>query len=289
MPENIEFISEGCKIRGHLYLPALSGGAPAPAIVVCHGFAGVKELLLPRFAEGFAAAGFVALTFDYRGFGASEGHGARIVPGEQVADIRNALAFLATRPEVNPARLGVWGTSYGGANAIAAAACDPRIKALAVQITFADGMQAVLGSMNAAEQAKFLETLEKIWARTVTTGKEMMIPLCKMLADPQSKAFYAKYRESCPALEVKLSFLTVKETLSQRAILLAPHVKIPAHFTLAGQDLVNPPENMRALFAAYGGTKELLEVPAAGHYDIYEEPFVADILAAQAGWFTKWL
>jgi pimeloyl-ACP methyl ester carboxylesterase len=289
MPENIEFLSEGYILRGHLYRPAEAAGGARPGVVLCHGFAGVKELLVPRVAERLAAAGLVALTFDYRGFGASEGRGPRIVPGEQAADIRNALTYLGTLAGVDAARLGLWGTSYGGANAIAVAACDTRVKALAVQITFADGQQSVLGALSDGERAKFLESLDKLWARAVTTGKEMLLPLPKMLSDPQSRAFYDQYRASCSALEIKLPFLTVKETLAQRPLLLMPHVRAPTHFTLAGRDLVNPPAGMRELHAAAQCAKALLEIPAAGHYDLYEEPHVATVATAQAQWFLQWL
>jgi alpha/beta superfamily hydrolase len=42
-------------------------------VLLCRGFAGIKELLLPAHAERFQKAGVAALTFDYRGFGGSEG------------------------------------------------------------------------------------------------------------------------------------------------------------------------------------------------------------------------
>lgn len=288
-PTSVEFLSEGYKIRGNLYRPGSASDTKRPAVVICHGFAGVKELLVPRFAETFAAAGLVTLTFDYRGFGESEGRGPRIVPGEQAADIRNALTYLSTLPDVDASRLGLWGTSYGGANVIAVAAYDPRGKALAVQITFADGYRSVLGGMTEGERTKFLESLDKIWARAVTTGKEMMLPIPKMLTDEQSKAFHEKYCTTCPALEIKLPFLTVKETLTQRAIFLMPHVTAPTHFTLAENDQVNPPENMRELHAAARCPKALLEIPEAGHYDIYEDPYFEAVASAQAQWFKRYL
>lgn len=287
MRTNVEFLSEGYRLRGHLYSPA--GTDRGAGVVLCHGFAGVKDLLLPRFAEGFAAAGIAALTFDYRGFGESDGHGPRIVPGEQMADIRNALTYLGSVPGVDPARIGLWGTSYGGANAIAVAACDYRVKALAVQIAFADGHQSVLGALSAEERVKFAESLQKIWVRAVTTGKELMLPLPKLLTDSQSRAFYEKYRSQFPALDVKLSFLTVKETLTHRPILLMPHVSAPTHFTIAGNDLVNAPEGMRALAIASRCRKAVLELPEAGHYDIYEDPHAATVIKAQSDWFCSHL
>src|SRR5699024_11288989 len=50
-----------------------SGGKKRPAIILCHGFCGIREILLPQFAEVFTQAGFVTITFDYRD-GRSEEH-----------------------------------------------------------------------------------------------------------------------------------------------------------------------------------------------------------------------
>ena len=64
MRRNITFMSKGVRCAGWLYVPDnLSAGRKAPAIVMAHGFSGVKEALLPNFAERFAEAGFVTLIF----------------------------------------------------------------------------------------------------------------------------------------------------------------------------------------------------------------------------------
>lgn len=68
----------------------------------------------------------MALTFDYKGWGDSEGARSRLAPW--VADVQAALTFLGTRPEVDPDRLGIYGTSYGGATVVWVGAIDPRVK-----------------------------------------------------------------------------------------------------------------------------------------------------------------
>lgn len=295
MLKPVEFLSEGAKLKGNLYLPDHAEGERLPAVLLCHGFAAVKEMLLPPYAEHFAREGFAVLAFDYRGFGESEGGALdnpvapRIVPGEQCADIRNALTYLRSLPEVDPARVGLWGTSYGGANALTVAAVDARVKAVCVQIAFGNGERMVMGGLDEAGKAKFVESLDKIWARAVTTGKEMVLPLPKLLSDEQSKAFYEKNRERFPALDVKLSFLTAKETLTHRPEWLVPHLKAPAHYTLAENDLVNPPSETRSLYEKTSSPKELLEVPGADHYAIYEPPYFDTVVKAQTAWFKRWL
>ncbi len=70
----VTFFSEGARLVGNLFLPAnLQPGERRPGIVLCHGFTGVRQLTLPDYARQFAQAGFIALIFDYRGFGESEG------------------------------------------------------------------------------------------------------------------------------------------------------------------------------------------------------------------------
>src|SRR5690349_21709158 len=112
MRRDIEFRAEvGTALRGWHYVP--DGGKPAPCIVMAHGFSAVKEMYLDRFAEVFAAAGLAALVFDHRNFGASDGEPRQeIDPWRQVRDYRDAITFAQGLPETDPARIGVWGSSY---------------------------------------------------------------------------------------------------------------------------------------------------------------------------------
>lgn len=283
----LSFENQGERLAAHLYLP--SGKTMAlPAILLCHGFCGVKELLLPAFAEFFAARGFVAMTFDYRGFGESGGEPGRLVPELQISDIQAALDCLAAQPEVDADRLGLWGTSFGGANAIVAASRDPRIKALAVQITFGDGERVITGSMPPEEKQRLLETLARMKEKREATGKEMMVGLSKVLSDPQSRAFYEEYRERFPALDTKIPFLTTLETLAHKPERVLGGVKVPIHFTGARQDGVNPPAETQILYDKAVGAKALLWVDAT-HYDIYTGRALEAVASAQSAWFTQYL
>src|SRR5207244_13047365 len=64
--------------------------------VLCCGYTGVKNLYLDEMARRFAAAGFVSLTFDYKGWGDSEGPPLRLAPYGRVEDTQAALTFLST-------------------------------------------------------------------------------------------------------------------------------------------------------------------------------------------------
>lgn len=65
MREEVSFDSKGLKCRGWLYLPDdVEDETTFPIVVMAHGLSGVKEQVLPDFAERFIDAGLAALVFD---------------------------------------------------------------------------------------------------------------------------------------------------------------------------------------------------------------------------------
>ncbi|WP_249645595.1 alpha/beta hydrolase [Nocardia sputi] len=134
MRTKVSFTAAGVRCAGYLYLPADTG--PAPCVVLCHGFSGTMDRLFD-YAECFAAEGFAALVFDYRGFGESDGEPRQLPDiGGQLADIRAAVACARAHERVDPGRVLLWGNSLGGAHAITVAASDSRIAAVVAQIPF---------------------------------------------------------------------------------------------------------------------------------------------------------
>ena len=154
--QNVEFAAEDDVIlRGWLFVP--DGPGPHPAITMAHGFAGVKEHGLERFAQVFAAAGFVVLVHDHRGFGASDGSPRYdIDPWVQIADWRRAISFLESQPFVDPDRIGLWGSSYAGGHAIVLGATDRRLRAVVAQVPTISGYQQSLRRV-APDQVPALE------------------------------------------------------------------------------------------------------------------------------------
>src|SRR5919201_4446707 len=94
--------------------PGRGGRGRSPAVLVCNGNGGNRSLRAP-LAAALARAGLAVLLFDYRGYAANPGR-----PTEEglAADARAALAYLAARPDVDPARLVYFGESLGAAVAL---------------------------------------------------------------------------------------------------------------------------------------------------------------------------
>jgi fermentation-respiration switch protein FrsA (DUF1100 family) len=111
--EEVSFATEdGLRLDGW-FLPAAAAGR-GPAVLVCNGNAGNRSLRAP-LAAALARAGLAVLLFDYRGYAANPGRPTE--PG-LAADARAAAAYLAGRPEVDPARLVYFGESLGAAVAL---------------------------------------------------------------------------------------------------------------------------------------------------------------------------
>jgi alpha-beta hydrolase superfamily lysophospholipase len=132
---DVEFeVEGGDRLRGWLFVPE-NRSTRHPAISMAHGYAGVKEHGLELFARAFTEAGFVVLVHDHRNFGSSDGTIRHdIDPWRQIADWRRAISFLESLPEVEAARIGVWGTNCAGGHVLVLAATDRRIRAVVAQV-----------------------------------------------------------------------------------------------------------------------------------------------------------
>lgn len=261
-----------------------------PVIILCHGFCGIREILLPDFAEAFTHAGFSTITFDYRGFGDSDGERGRLVPAMQIDDIISVVNWTREQPGIDENRIALWGTSFGGCHVFGAAVKTPEIKCIVSQLAFADGEEIVTGKMDSQEKKAFLATLDKMSEKQKSTGKEMFVSVNRVLSDPESKSFFEENRALHPKMDIKIPFLTVKETLNYKPAFYASQVTCPTLVVIAGQDSVNSPEQGRALFSAVGAKeKRLYEESNARHYDIYAGDNFKRVVDIQTEWFRTYL
>lgn len=137
--EQVEFISEGVTLRGCLLLPA--GPAPHPAVVVTHGFGFVKEIFADHdYPAVFRQAGYAVLVYDHASTGESDGLPRQeLDPVRQQRGYKDAITFLSARPDIDPGRIGIWGTSYSGGHVLAVAASDRRVACVVSQVMTISG------------------------------------------------------------------------------------------------------------------------------------------------------
>ena len=159
VPEDVTFrradiVSEGTRMAAEVFAPG-AANAKLATIVMSHGWGGTAAALRPD-AIAFARAGYFVVAFDYRGWGSSD---ARLIlagkmpakqegkllvevkevrevvdPIDQTTDIMNAVHWVAGEDLCDPARIGLWGSSFSGGHVVYVAAREPRVKALVSQV-----------------------------------------------------------------------------------------------------------------------------------------------------------
>ena len=287
----ISFFSEGSRLIGNLFLPAgMQPGEQRPGIVLCHGFTGVRQLTLPEYARRFAEAGFLALIFDYRGFGESEGPKWRLLPLEQVDDIRNALTWLAAQPEVDPQRMGLWGTSFRGAHVPYVAGIDTRVKAAVAQVGFDTGERFLLSVRSESERADLQRQLEEDRRLRATEGHGRRIdPFERALRNPQASGFIGQALQAYPHMRCLLSWQTWEKTLEYRPLDVVDKITPRALLLIAAEhDTICPPAGYQALYERAGEPKKLIRLPIS-HYEIYVDPWFDESAKQAVAWFTAYL
>jgi uncharacterized protein len=291
---DVEFPAEGdVTLRGWLFLP--DGAGPHPGITMAHGFAGVKEHGLERFARHFADAGFVVLVHDHRGFGSSDGAPRFDVdPWVQIADWRRAISFLEDHPAVDPDRIGVWGTSYAGGHAIVLGATDRRLRAVVAQVPTISGYQQSLRRVPPDEvpalEAAFIDD-ERRRYRGERPATQAVVS-----ADPAAPAAYrtpdavAFYNQPVPE-GVWENIVTLRSTRAARMYEPGKWISrvspTPLLLIVGLHDSITVTDLALAAYERALQPKKLVTIEG-GHFDPYLGRF-AQASTAACDWFTEHL
>ena len=266
--------SDGTRMVGDIYKPKeLSKEEKLPAIIFCNGTGGTKDGTPARLAPLFVQNGFIFLAFDYRGWGHSDSKlmlvdrmpqvdangetTARVKPirwqldfADQTCDIRNAISFIEGEPNVDPDRIGIMGSSYGGGLVTWIAGNDPRVKCVVAQVP---GMAG--GRKGAAEKASYALATKQARGETEPVPIETGKLTGKMERFPQMRRNPAK-------------------SIGYSPIEAANKIDIPMLIVVAENDeLVNNDANGKKV---YDIVKSKGNVPVAyhlikniGHFDVY--------------------
>jgi len=283
--------SDGTRMAGDLYLPKnRKEGEKLPAIVFCAGTSGTKGGTGGRLGPIFAEKGYVALAFDYRGWGESESQLMAAEPqpkpdekGEltikvkalrwqmnytdQTEDIRAAISFLAGEPSVDPERIGLMGSSYGGGLVTYMAGTDPRVKCVVAQVPG-------LGGANRDRALAAAFRLHTQQAR----GEVEPVPLetGKMTGKMEK---YSNMRTN-PAKSI--GFIALEA---------AAKIEVPALFVVAENEELSNNEvvaEAQKEIAARGVPSKYHVVKGITHYGIYREGF-EEATALEIAWFEEHL
>lgn len=292
MSTPIHFYSEGHKLVGDLYLPdGLKPGEQRAGIVLCHGYTGVKDLYLPDNARVLNEAGYVVLTFDYKGWGDSEGTRNRLAPHSRVADVQAAITFLQLQDSVDEDRIGIYGTSYGGATVTWTGAIDGRVKCIVSCVGVANGQRWMRSVRRPDEWVDMLARSKADREQRVLSGAPEQADRGEiLLADRQSAALAAAARAKNPNAINTLPLDYIDETLQFHPEWVVDKIAPrPILFITTDDDRLVPPEESQALYDKAGEPKKLVVLKGFGHYEVYVEPAFSQVMDETVAWFEHYL
>jgi len=123
---------DSLSLCGQLYLPGRSDRAPYPTVCVCHGIPAKNpdpsDRGYPLLAERICRHGFAVFIFNFRGTGDS---GGNLDILGWTRDLKAAIDYLCTLPEVDRSRLSLLGFSAGAAVSVYVASQDKRVSSIA--------------------------------------------------------------------------------------------------------------------------------------------------------------
>jgi len=275
---------DGTALVGWRAVPAARG--PHPLIVLTHGLSGLIDLGLAAYAEHFVAAGFACLAYDHRNWGRSAGWPrCESDPWQQVGDLRDAISFARTLPNVDGNRIGLWGTSYAGGHVLTVGALDPRVRCLVSQVPLTNGRRTFDAWVPAEKRSRTLERLAADRDARAQGAPPQTTPAA--LPGSDTEAWVRRvdtgglYRN-----ELTLRSLELLRTYEPAAFVdeIAP---TPLLMVVADHDTQTPIAWQLESFERAGEPKRLVRLDCR-HYDVYTDRLKEATEPATA-WFVEHL
>lgn len=275
------------------------GTSPAPAVVLCQGLSGVRNLVMPTVAAALAEAGISSIRFDYAGFGESSGTRGWIDPGKRLEDARFVLAWLLSNPDVDPGRIGVYGHSYGGPVAFGLAAGNHRVRALAAVSCPGPADELLRSARPAWEWVAFKHRLADERAAIADGAEPTVVGVNEILPfSPKFKAAYEKLKatqggsSALPGTDglgkTQFYLASVDLMCDYELVALAERISnCPTLLVNGEDDDTAPVEILRPVFERISATKRWHTLPEADHNSLDTQPGLGQALVHVTKWFAE--
>ena len=275
-----DIISDGIRLGADIYRPKSSDqNQKFPAIIMSNGWGGLASHLTET-ASDIARAGYVVVVIDYKGWGNSDGKLIQIKdkdgkytktrelrevvdPLDQAEDIFNTINWTVSDKQVDPTKLGIWGTSLSGGLAVFVAARDRRIKALVSQV----------GGMGwGSNSESYLNDWNSKGAQRSRGRIEYPLPGITEVGNLKGAMIWEKFARFRPIEDA--------EKIKNAAVL----------FIIAqNEELLDNKDHSLAAFNKIQSSKDYIEIPNIKHYDIYAAGTRKNVTKIEIDWYNKYL
>ena len=202
---------------------------------------------------------------------------------------------MQTIPGIDPARLGIYGTSFGGAHGIWVTAHDERVRCLVVSTSVTHGERWLRLVRRPWEWLEFRDRVMEDARRRARSGEPTIVQRGEiMIRDPDALRQRALQVEQNPALAKEdLDLESAEAAFRYRPEWVVDRISPrPVLMIYAERDTLVPPEEQLSCYQRCGEPKKLVRLPGAGHYDSYEfrNPDMSEIVYQETvAWFRQYL
>jgi dipeptidyl aminopeptidase/acylaminoacyl peptidase len=273
--EDISFFSDGYKVAGQLCTPSdYNKNSPSrPGILVLPGYSGNMKVDCSHLMRKLCQEGWFVLGIFYRGFGESEGTRGRHRPLEQSQNAYDALSYMQTIQGIDPNRLGIYGTSFGGANSIWVTAHDERVKCLVTSVAVTNGERWMKSIRRPWEWWNFKDRVMTDAKRRVLEGTPGMVPKGEiMIRDPDTASIREQHeKEGHVFHDFNLDLESAESLFRYKPEWVIDKISPRPVLMIYGErDSLVPPEEQLLCYEKCGEPKKLVKLPKGKHYDSYE-------------------
>lgn len=284
--KQVTFQSHGFTLAGNLYIPDnYQEGQKLPAVIVTGAWTSVKEQMPANYAKTMAERGFAALTFDFRGWGASEGEPKYLEdPARKTADIIAAASFLTALPETQETALGFGICASAGYMIDAANASDKlgKVTLVAPWLHNAAIVEQVYGGKDSVEElialSKSAEKETKIIEAASTTNKDSLMF--------QAPYYTESNRGAIEAYDNQFNLASWEPWLTYDALQSAAKLITPV--LIVSSEAAALPQGTKEFAELAGGMTETIWLDDISQFDFYDQPTAIKASAdAAAEFFGK--
>jgi dienelactone hydrolase len=274
--DRVRFDSQGDTLVADLFRPAGAGSEPHPIVVVTGSWTTSKEQQANLYARQLASNGLAALTFDFRGFGQSQGQPRDWEnPARKIADINAAVDFVATLDDVDPERIGALGVCASAGYQAVNAASDDRVKSIGMVAPWLHNIDLVAPYYGGPDGVAARIALSQTAAEKYRdTGEVDFMPAIS--ETDESAAMYGSYdyyldptRGAIPEWDARLAVMSWQPWLEFNPIDSGTGITVPVQMVHSEDAAV--PEGARRFHDLLGGDKDIIWTDGA-QLDFYDQP-----------------
>lgn len=272
----VSFENEGTTLAGTLYLPAgFRPGEKRPGVVVTGAWTSIKEQMSGLYAREMAERGFVALAFDFRGWGQSGGEiRFKEDPAAKTTDISAAASYLASLPEIDASRIAGLGICASAGYMAAAATGNAHFRSVSLVAPWLHNGEIVEQVYGGKEGVERLIELSRKAEEAERDGKSQVITAASVTDETALMYRIPYYTETgrglIPEYDNRFNLASWEPWLTYDSVAIGSRLDKPVLIVHSEEAAV--PQGAHAFFSLLTGDASELWLDNVSQFNFYDNP-----------------